>query len=42
MRLTSNPETATKWAAAATSIKMESDTPLKKDKKTSFYKRIVQ
>ena len=34
MRLTSNPETATKWAAAATSIKMESDTPLKKDKKT--------
>jgi sugar/nucleoside kinase (ribokinase family) len=34
MRLTLNPETATKWAAAATSIKMESDTPLKKDKET--------
>ena len=32
MRLTSGPGESTKWAAAATSLKMESDTPLKKSK----------
>jgi len=30
MRLTSGPGESTKWAAAATSLKMESDTPLKR------------
>jgi len=32
MRLTSGPGESTKWAAAATSLKMESDTPLKRTK----------
>ena len=32
MRLTSDPGESTKWAAAATSLKMESDTPLKRTK----------
>ena len=32
MRLTLGPDQSIKWAAAATSLKMESDTPLKKSK----------
>ena len=32
MRLTSDPGESTKWAAATTSLKMESDTPLKRTK----------
>jgi sugar/nucleoside kinase (ribokinase family) len=32
MRLTLDPSESIKWAAAATSLKMESDTPLKRTK----------
>ena len=32
MRLTLNPAQSTKWAAAATSLKMESNTPLKENR----------